>query len=528
MPARILTSLLLLTPFSAAAGQTIDADLVLKGGLIFDGTGAEGVPGDVALREGRIVAVGSFSSGKVAEVIDCSGLIVSPGFIDLHNHSDRQVVSSETRAVVNYLTQGCTTIVTGNCGSGPVDVGEYYARIDAAGAGTNVAQGALRDAVLGLENRPATPEEMEKMRKLADKAMRDGAWGMSTGLIYVPSAYADTDEIVAIAEVIGSHGGIYASHIRNESTKLLDAVAEAIAIGRRARLPVHVSHFKSNGIQAWGLIRRAADLIEEARKGGLRVTADQYPYLASSTSLGALLLPASAREGGREALEARLDDPEQEAKIRAAIAESLKTRTEKAPIRIASYRPRPDWVGKTVRGIAREEGRDPVEIALEISRNGGAGAVSFGMNEDDVRFAMRLPWVATASDGSAKVPSGTRPHPRSYGTFPRKIGHYAFAEKVIPLAQAIRSATGLPADILGMTDRGYLKEGAVADIVVFDPDQIRDRATFDDPHQYSAGVRFVFVAGRTAVYRGTPTGALAGRALKHVSTKDETSADNQG
>ena len=523
MTARILTFLVVCAPFSTAAGQPVDADLLLKGGIVFDGTGSEGVEGDVAIRDGRIVAVGRFQAGKVVDVIDCSGLVVAPGFIDLHNHSDRQVIASETRAVVNYLTQGCTTVVTGNCGSGPVDVGEYYAQIDAAGAGTNVAhllpQGSLRDAVLGLDNRKATAEEMEKMGRLADQAMRDGAWGMSTGLIYVPSAYADTEEIVAIGKVIGAHGGIYASHIRNEGTGLLDAIAEAIEIGRRAQLPVHVSHLKSSGIQAWGLIRRAADQIEEARAGGLRVTADQYPYTASSTSLGALLLPASARAGGDEALKQRLEDPQQEAEVRAHIAASLEERTEKAPIRIAAYRPRPDWAGKTLRGIAKEEGRDPVDIAIEISRNGGAGAVSFGMNEEDVRFGMTLPWVATASDGSAKVPSSTRPHPRSYGTFPRKIGFYAIAEQALPLAQAIRSCSGLPADILGMTDRGYLREGAFADIAVFDPKQVRDTATYDDPHQYSTGVRYVFVAGEPAVYRGTPTGALAGRALRHVSAK---------
>lgn len=506
------------------AAEAPMADVVLVGGTIFDGTGNDGFQGDVAIRAGRIVAVGQFT-GAAGQRIDCRGLVVCPGCIDLHNHSDRQVTDPLTRGVVNYLTQGCTTIVTGNCGAGPIKVQEYYDAIDAAGAGANVAhllpQGDLRDVVIGKALRKATADEIARMRQLTEVAMRDGAWGMSTGLIYVPSSYADSDELAEIAEVVGEHGGIYASHIRDEGTGLVGALREAIEIGRRGKTPVHISHFKSSGPEAWGLIRQGAALIEQSRGEGLRVTADQYPYIASSTSLEAMLIPTWARAGGNDALKERLSNSEQLARIREAIGEELHTRGDRAPIRIARYQPHPDWAGKSLQEIADAEKRDPIDLTIEIARNGGAAAVSFGMSEEDVRYAMQLPWVATASDGRAMIPDADKPHPRSYGTFSRKIGYYSIAEQVLPLAQAIRSSTGLPADILGLTDRGYLRPELAADVLVFDPQTFRDRATFTDPHQYSAGVRYVFVNGQPAVFAGTPTGALAGKALRKRVAREE-------
>lgn len=508
-------------PASAAEGP-VDADLLLAGGLVVDGAGADGAVGDVAIRDGKIVAIGKFDRGAIGEVIDCQGMIVCPGFIDLHNHSDRSIVDPQTRANTNYLTQGCTTVVTGNCGGGPVDVAKYFKQVDEAGAGTNVIhllpQGSLRSQVFGSARRTPSTEELDKMRELADKAMRDGAYGMSTGLIYVPGTYSQTDELVEIAKVVAEHGGLYASHIRNEGTELLDAVREALAIGRRAGLPVHVSHFKASGREAWGSLRVAAGLIEQARQEGQKATADQYPYVASSTSLEAMVIPTWAREGGSKELIKRLDDPENGEKLLGEIADKLKTRNK---IVIASYRQRPAWIGKSLEEIAELEKRPVLEVVLEITRGGGAAAVSFGMNEEEVRYAMQLPWVATASDGSAKLPAADRPHPRSFGTFSRKIGRYALGEKVISLAAAVRSSSGLPADILGLSDRGYIRKDYVADLVVFDPKTFLDHATFDDPYQYSSGARYVFVAGKPAVYEGTPTGALAGRALRHASTKKE-------
>ncbi|MCA9014089.1 MAG: D-aminoacylase [Planctomycetaceae bacterium] len=506
---------------SASAQKPEPFDLILKGGTIIDGTGQPGFTGDIAIKNDRIVQISPEIKGTADQTIQCSGLMITPGFIDLHNHSDRQIVSPLTRANMNFITQGCTTIVTGNCGSGPVDTGEYYRQIDVSGSGTNVMhlipQGSLRDHVMGSGQRKPTPEELNKMKQLAEKAMQDGAWGMSTGLIYVPSSYAETDELIELARVVSRHQGIYASHIRNESTELLAAVNEALKIGQEAKLPVHISHFKSTGQDAWGLVIRAARMIDEARKQGQIVTADQYPYIASSTSLGATLIPAWARAGGDKELIQRLDAPETSQKIISYIKNSIEKRNGGKAIRIARYAPRPDWVGKNLQQIADAEQKSVLDIVLEITRQEGASVVNFGMNEDDVRQIMQIDWVATASDGRAYLPGSDRPHPRNYGTFPRKLGYYAIQEKVIPLEHAVRSASGLPADILGLTDRGYLRKGAYADIVVFDPQQLIDQATFDAPHQYSNGIRYLFVNGTPAVSAGFPTGSLAGKALRHPS-----------
>lgn len=507
---------LLLAPPTGA--EPIDADWLLTGGTVYDGSGGDGMVVDIAIGDGRILAVGELERGVIGQTIDCTGLIICPGFIDLHNHSDRPIINAATRANTNYLTQGCTTVVTGNCGGGHVDVADFFEKVDSAGAGTNVIHlvphGSLRSRVFGNVRRAPSDDELAQMKALAEKAMQDGAWGMSTGLIYTPGTYAETDELVEIASVVSRHGGIYASHIRNEGTGLTDAVREAIEIGRRADLPVHISHFKASGRDAWGGVRAAASIIEAARAEGLAVTADQYPYIASSTSLEAMVIPTWAREGGGKALIARLDDDQTGAKLRAEIQQKRTTRNR---IVIASFQRRQQWVGQDLETIAAGEGRDEIEIIEEIIRAGGAAAVSFGMNEEEVRYAMQLPWVATASDGGAKTPTADRPHPRSFGTFPRKLGHYALQEKVMPLAAAVRSCSGLPADILGLSDRGYVRTGYVADLAVFDPSELMDRATFDEPYRYSTGMRYVFVAGKPAVYEGTPTGVLAGKALRHKS-----------
>jgi N-acyl-D-aspartate/D-glutamate deacylase len=496
----------------------VDADILLRGGQLLDGTGSPAVVGDVAIRGDRVVAVGQFTAGKIGESVDCTGLIVAPGFIDLHNHSDDSIVAAETRTAENYIRQGCTTLVTGNCGGGASDVEKYLANIEANGAGTNVAHliphGAVRSLVLGRRQVDPTAEELAKLRELVDQGMRAGAWGMATGLIYIPGAYSKIDELAALTEVVGQHGGIYASHIRSEDSALLEAVAEAIEIGRRGKASVHISHLKASGKPYWGAVRGAVKLIEDARAAGQTVTADQYPYIASSTSLEAMLLPDWAREGSREDVAKRLADAEQLARMRSAVQTAL---DERPHIRIVSYKPKPEYAGRALHEIAAEVQRPLIDVAIEVMREDSPSAINFGMTEEDVRFVMQRPWVATASDGSVKAPSGDMVHPRSFGTFPRKIGLYAVREQVLPLEQAVRSASGLPADILGLPDRGYLRPGYFADVTVFDPPKILDAATFEKPFEPPVGIPWVIVNGTVAVKNGEPTKSLSGRALRHRS-----------
>jgi N-acyl-D-amino-acid deacylase len=501
----------------------ISADILLRGGTVIDGTGSGSQICDVAVTKGKLVLPKPGTQVDAIWEIDCTGLIVCPGFIDLHNHSDGEIEDAETRAAMNYVMQGCSTLVTGNCGFGPIKVAAYYDHIDEYGSGTNIAhllpQGGLRKAVLDSSRVAPTDPQIQEMLELAEQAMSDGAWGMSTGLIYVPSSYANTQELTIIAKTVAHHGGIYVSHIRGEGTNLLESVSEAIQIGREADLPVHISHFKAAGRSAWGLVREATQQIEKQRAQGYQITADQYPYIASSTSLGASVLPSWAREGGGKELRQRLVDDRET--LEPLIRKALNKADHGASIRLATYKPKPKWVGKDLAAIAHVTGTTVVDIAFEILMNGGASVVKFSMNEQDVRHVMSHPWVATASDGSVKIPGATKPHPRNYGTFPRKLGYYALNQNVIPIEQAIHSMTGLPAKILSMNDRGLLKTDMIADIAVFDPKTIQAKATFDHPHQYAVGIRYLFVNGEATVVEGKPTGALPGRALRHISVPRE-------
>jgi N-acyl-D-aspartate/D-glutamate deacylase len=510
---------LLLPLLLVAADPAIDADIVLANATLHDGTGRPGRVGDLAIKGDRIVGVGQFAVTARARRLDATGLIVAPGMIDLHSHSDTPLTKPATRLNLNYLRQGVTTVVTGNCGFGPVDVAAYYKSLEKHGIGTNVAHlvphNALRTQVMGDADRPATSGELAKMEALVDRGMADGAWGLSTGLFYPPGASAKTDEIIELAKVAARYEGIYASHIRNEASGLLPSVTEALTIGRTAKLPVHISHLKANGRKQWGHAADAIALIQRARADGLAVTADQYPYPASSTSLAAVALPPSSRSGGFKALQARFVDPEQGPKLRSNIDDRLGGQEGSARVRIASFSAQASWQGKDLVSLAKQEKKSVAYIVIDIERQGGASVVVFGMSDEDVRLIMQQPFVATASDGVAMIPASTVPHPRSYGTFPRKIGRFAIDEKVLPLAQAIRSATGLPADILRLPQRGYLKVGHFADIVAFDPAEFRDHATFERPHQYATGVRYLIVNGQLVIDDGKSTALLSGRVLRH-------------
>jgi N-acyl-D-amino-acid deacylase len=509
----------LLSPCSPVA-LAVDADVLLRGGTIHDGTGAKETIGDVALRGDRIVAVGKFDVGQIGRTVDCTGLVIAPGFIDLHTHSDHVADKTANRPNLNYLMQGCTTVVTGNCGGGKLETAEFLDKVDKSGTGTNIIHliphGKLRKAAMGNDNRVPSPDELEEMKRLVGIQMKDGAWGMSTGLIYTPSAYAKTEEIIELSKVVAAHGGIYVSHIRNEGKGLLKSVDETIRIGREANVPVHISHFKVVGKPNWGLVRKAAQIIDVARRDGVVVTAEQYPYIATSTSLLATLFPVSQIPGGRSNLAQRMaDDPDLEKTVRGILSKRLGSSHR---IQIASCKKHPEYVGKGVREIAAEKGMDAIDLVLETQFDGGASVVNFSLSEDDVRWVMQLPWVATGSDGSAKIPNPKlSPHPRSFGTFPRKVGRYAIRDKVIRLPHAIRSCTGLPADILGLKDRGYLRPQTVADVLVFDPEEFIDLATFKSSQEYSAGVRYLFVGGQPTIDGGRRTDQLPGRALRHES-----------
>jgi N-acyl-D-amino-acid deacylase len=500
--------------------QAVDADFVLRGATIYDGSDQPGQVGDVAIKGDRIVAVGKFDVGGKPRIIDATNLVVSPGFIDLHTHSDTALTLKDTRANMCYLKQGVTTVVTGNCGSGPSDVDAYFKKLEKGGIGSNVIHQVphndVRMKVMGNSNRDPTPEELRRMEDLVEEGMRAGAWGLSTGLIYNPGTYSKTEEIVALAKVAAKYDGFYASHIRDESSGVLAAIEEVLAIARLCGIRVHISHIKVSGRRAWGKAPDVIALIRRARKDGLEVTADQYPYTASSTSLGATVIPAKYREGSAKDMIGRLDDPDLGPKMKKAIADSIENHQGGRSIRIASYAAKRAWQGKDLATIAELEKKSPLDIALEITRNGGAQIVSFSMKDEEMRLFMKEPYVATASDGGSQLlTAATVPHPRSYGCFARKIGKYALDEKVISLEQAIRSASGLPADILKLPQRGYLKANYYADVVVFDPKTFRDKATYDEPHQYATGVRYLFVNGRLAIDDGQATDVLAGRVLRH-------------
>lgn len=494
-------------------------DYLIRGATLHDGTGGPGRISDLAIRGDRIVAIGDLAGFPARVVIEAEGKIVCPGFIDLHNHGDFPILLKGLNENLSYVTQGCTTIVTGNCGGGHVDVAPYFRKLQKQGVGVNVAHlipaGSLRKRAMGADvDRPPSAQELQRMCDLAAKAMREGAFGMSTGLIYTPGVFATTEEIIEVAKVVGRHGGIYASHIRGEGDHLIEAIDEAIRIGKQADLPVHISHFKASTPPNWGKVRQSSAMVEKAQGQGQRVTADQYPYRASSTSLGALVIPAWVRAGTDEQVRARLADPGLSPRIRSSIAKTYEERGGADKILIARYRKNETWNGLTVAQISERTGRSPVDLSVEIQSEGGASAVAFSMSDDDVRYVMKKTWMATASDGSAKTKDRSRPHPRSYGTFPRKIGRFAMREHVIPVEQAIRSSTGLPADILGLEHRGHLRVGNFADVLLLDPERFVDHATYAEPHRFSTGVIRLWVNGQVVIRDDEPTHVLAGRPIR--------------
>jgi N-acyl-D-amino-acid deacylase len=508
------------------------ADTLLLGGLVYDGS--EGAPrqADVAVAGDRIVYVGEDAAFRfrARRSLDVRGRIVAPGFIDPHTHPDRYIRSDDATERLNapWLFQGVTTIFIGSDGSGSPDIAAQRDWFAAHGVGTNLALyvgfGAVRSQVLGQDDKAPTARQLSQMRGLVAGAMCEGAFGLSTGLFYAPQSFASTDEVVAVSREAGSRGGLYDTHQRDESSYgigLLGSVREVLEIGRRARIPVHFSHIKALGVDVQGEAPAVIALIEQARASGQRVTADQYPWLASGTHLGAALLPRWAVDGGRKALLQRLQQADALARIRAEMVDNLRRRGgADALLLTGSGWP---WTGKTLAEAARDQGVDPIDAALRIISEGGertgaqrasasADAVaSFNMRKDDVDLFMRQPWVITGSDGS----SG---HPRQFATFPEKYARYVRKDHVIDVGDFIRSSTGLSADILGLAGAGYLRKGYFADIVVFDPQRYAPMADYVHPRELSRGVDYLLVNGAMAIADGKLTGVAGGRVRLHTPT----------
>ena len=516
--------------------------LVLRGGMVIDGTGAPERRADVAMRDDMIVAVERDVAANGATVLDVAGKVVAPGFIDIHSHSDEAMFVND--ALESALHMGVTLVVCGNCGgsSAPVsglaeaeldrelarlDVkrtwssfGEYAAAVDRAKPAINVCSfvghGTLRSCVMGADARPPSAAELERMRALLGRSMDEGAIGLASGLIYPPSAFGTTDELAALGAVVREKGGLYASHIRNESARLLEAVAENVEIGRRAGVRVELSHHKAAGQSNWGKVRESTASIERARAEGVDVTADQYPYTASSTGL-AVTIPNWVHEGGTQKMCERLKDPAVRERIR---GEEVETGRAWDRIVIARARHHVEWAGKSVAELAAAAGRDPLDWSCDalIEHEGAVDIIHHSMSEDDVRFVMAKRWVCIGSDSRANAPYGPlsfgKPHPRSYGTFPRVLGRYAREEGVLSLVDAVRKMTALTASRLRLRGRGILRSGAHADVVVFDPLVVADVATYEDPHRYPVGIEHVIVNGGLALASGETTRGRHGRFLR--------------
>ncbi len=501
-----------------ASGCSSSYDVIIENGAILDGLGSKPYVADIGIRNGIIKAIGNIeASGR--ENIDAEGLIVAPGFIDIHTHCESGLRTERGKNARNYLMQGVTTVVTGNCGGGTYRVEEFFSELEAQGIGINVihliGHGTVRESVMGQEARAPTAEERERMRELLDQGMAEGAAGLSTGLFYAPGSFAQTDEIVELAKIVKKYDGIYATHLRDESSYsigLSEAVKEAISIGEQADITVEISHIKALGEPVWGMAKDVCGIIEEARDRGVRVYADQYPYLASSTGLSAAVIPRWVQAGGQ--MKERLKNPELLPKIRQEIAENIERRGGPESLVVVSYPDNRDFDGKSLWEISRMKGIPVVETAIDMMMNGSPSIISFNMQEADMEYFMKRPYVMTGSDGNIQIPDESYPHPRSYGTFSRKIRKYAIENKWLTLEQAIRAATSLPAEVLGLTDRGSLKQGFVADIVIFDPEEISDKATYDSPHRYSEGVRYLLINGEPVIEHGRTNGQLAGKPIR--------------
>jgi N-acyl-D-amino-acid deacylase len=515
---RCLVLLLSLAGATLLRGESYD--VLIRGGRVLDGTGTPWIAADIAITGDRITAVGKLPNATAKQVVDAQGLCVAPGFIDGHGHAGPALALPKMSGAAPLLTQGITTTFVNPDGGGPTDLAAQAQAITKQKPGVNVAlligHNSVRSEVLGPGDRQPTIEELNRMAALVRRGFEAGAFGLSAGPFYTPGTFSKTEEHIALARVAAEFDGFYTSHVRDEAdynVGVVAAVDEVIRVAREARLPGIVTHIKVLGPRVWGKSAEIIQHIDAARAEGVEVFADQYPYEASSTGLTAALVPAWAQEGGAGALKARLANPEQRARIRTEILENLERRAGAANIQIRSHAANRSLEGKRLDAVASARVIAPVDAAIEIILAGGASIVSFNMQEADIRAFMVQPWTMTCSDGELVAPGESVPHPRSYGPYPRKLRRYVVEQKVLTLEQAIHSMTGLPAAVFRVRDRGAIRVGAFADVVVFDFAAVRDRATYEQPHQLSEGMRYVFVNGRAALSDGRATETRGGIVL---------------
>ncbi|HKW89606.1 MAG TPA: amidohydrolase family protein [Candidatus Acidoferrales bacterium] len=526
--------ILLLAPAAPAkagnAPQTQPLDYLLVGGTVVDGSGSAPRPADVGIRGDRIVFIGDSASAhlRAARTIDAKGLIICPGFIDPHTHADSYLSDPDRKNNLNYVMQGVTTVVTGNDGGGPIAIAATLDKWQKGGIGTNVALltgfGTIRRAVMGMVAADPTPAQLDKMRGYVRSAMQEGAFGLSTGLFYAPQSFSKTEEVIELAKVASQNGGIYDTHMRDEdsySIGLLGAIDETLRIGREAHLLVHISHIKALGPAVWGQSIQAIARINAARASGQQVLACQYPYTGSGTALPAALLPPWAHEGTPEEVAARLADLAQREKLLTAIEENIKRRGGADTLLFTSHK-LPDLFAKTLAQVAAARKMPPPEAALAILQSASRdktmnqlGLISFNMDESDIDHFMVQPWDMTCSDGSPG-------HPRLYGTFPRKLRMYVYEKKLITLPFMVHVSSEEPAEMLGLHDRGLLREGYLADVIAFDPSTVADKATYEHPEVLATGMKYIFINGVLTVAAGKYTGALPGRTLRHKPASEVT------
>ena len=495
-------------------------DLLIRGGQVLDGSGGPAVRADVGVTGDRIRAVGDLAGASASTVIDAAGLVVTPGFIDVHSHAGPGLATSGLREGRPVLAQGITTVLVNPDGSGPVDLAAQRAAFEAAGIGLNVGlmvpHGSVRNAVLGMSDRDPSPADQARMNALVREGMRAGAFGLSSGLYYAPGSYSKTAEVVAMAREVAPFTGSYSSHIRDEAdygVGVVAAVDEVIAIAEQAGITGVVTHMKALGPSSWGLSKTMVAHIEAARARGVSVWADQYPYEASGTGIVGALMPRWAQVGGRDVMVRRITG-ELRGKVRDEVKANLARRGGADTFLVSEYEPDTSIEGRRLSDLAKAAGLAPEEYALTLLEKGDAGLVSFNMAEDDIALIMRQPWTMTCTDGGLQPATDGKPHPRSYGAFPRKLERYVRERGVVTLPFAIRSMTALAAEVFGIRDRGVVRAGAYADLLVFDPARVRERSTYEDPHQLADGLDTIVVNGRLARDRGRFTGGLAGRVLR--------------